>query len=75
MAGHGDGGEEVTGAPLHIDALQGIGVVAHPELVEEGQYAPVGTTTAAGTCLDGDIRELVAYPLAHFHESTMVVDI
>ena len=36
MAGHSDGGEEVAGAPLHVDALQGIGIVTYPELVEVG---------------------------------------
>ena len=33
---HGHGREEVAGAPLHVYALQGIGVVAYPELVEVG---------------------------------------
>ena len=45
MAGHRDGREEITGAPLHIDALEGIGIVGNPELIEVGKHTPVSATT------------------------------
>ena len=38
---HGNGGIEVGCSPLHVDALQGIGVVAHPEFVEVRQQSVV----------------------------------
>ena len=75
MTCHGDGREEIAGAPLHIDTLEGIGIVADPELVEVGEYAPVGTSTARGTCLNSDIRELGTDALAYLLETAMVLDI
>ena len=55
VRGHGDGGEEIRGAPLHIDALEGIGIVGDPELIEPGQHTPVGTSATRGTGLDGEV--------------------
>ena len=75
MAGHGDGGIEIGGAPLHVDALQGIGIVAHPELIEIGQQPIVSTATTRSAVLDDDIRVFGADALAHLDEAFMVGDI
>ena len=72
---HGDGREEVACAPLHIDALQGIGVVAHPELVEVGQYTPVGTTATACTRLNGEFGIFCADSLAHAFKSAVILNV
>ena len=72
---HRDGREEIRGAPLHVDALQGVGIVAHPELVEVGQYSPVGATTTRGTRLNGDVRILGSDALAGFLQATMILNV
>ena len=72
MRAHGDGGEEIRGSPLHIDTLQGIGIVAHPKLVEPRQYPPVGTGTTGSTGLNSQVRILLAYVLTYFLEATVI---
>ena len=75
MAAHGDGWEEIAGAILHVDSLHGIGVVAHPELVEATEESPVGTTAAAGTTLDNHILVLGADAIHHLGKARMVGDV
>ena len=71
---HRHGGEEIRRAPLHIDALQRVGVVAHPELVEVGQHAVVGTTAAAGTGLDDKVGIFRADAFASLGETAVEID-
>ena len=52
MACHSDSWEEIAGAILHIDALERIGVVTHPEFIKATKESPVGTTATTGTTLD-----------------------
>lgn len=75
MTRHGDSWEEVTGAILHIDALQGIGVVTHPEFVEATKAAPVGTGTTAGTALDYHILILGTDAVDDIGKALMVSDV
>ena len=75
VGGHGDGGEEIGGAPLHIDALQTIGVVAHPELIEVGEQAIVGASTTRSTILDDYIGILGANALAELDECLVILDV
>ena len=75
MGGHGDGGEEIGGAPLHIDALQSIGVVAHPELIEVGEKAIVGTSATRSTILYDDIGIFGANALAELNERLVIFDV
>ena len=72
MTCHGNGWEEVAGAILHVDALEGIGVVAYPELVETTETPPVGTTTTAGTALNDNIFVLGADAIHHLGKTSMV---
>ena len=72
VACHGDGWEEIARSPLHVDALQGIRVVRHPELVEVWQHAPVGSSATRRTSLYGDVRILGADALAHLLEATVI---
>ena len=71
---HCVGREEVGGPVLDINALQGIVVVAHPELVEVGQQAIVGTATTRGTVLHDQVRILGADALEHVDESAVPQD-
>ena len=75
MAGHSDGWEEIRGAPLHIDALKSICIIAHPELIKVRQYTPVGTSTTRCTSLDSQIRIFGTNTLTGFLKTTMVLDI
>ena len=61
--------------PLHIDTLQGIGIVAYPELVKVRQHSVVGTTAATGTCLDGKVGIFGTDALADFLEAAVEFDI
>ena len=72
---HGDSREEIRSAPLHVDALEGIGIVTNPELVEPGQDAVTCTTTAAGAGLDDQVGILGADTVTDRRESLMVADI
>ena len=72
---HRDGREEIRGAPLHVDALQGVGIVAHPELVEVRQESPVGTSATRSAGLDGQVGILFTHPLAHLLETAVVLDV
>ena len=73
MRCHSDGGEEIGSSPLHIDTLQGIGIVAYPELVEVRQHSVVGTTAATGTCLDGKVGIFGTDALADFLEAACFI--
>ena len=75
MRCHSDGGEEIGSSPLHIDTLQGIGIVAYPELVEVRQHSVVGTTAATGTCLDGKVGIFGTDALADFLEAAVKFDV
>ena len=75
MAGHGVGREEQRGAPLDIDTLQSISIVAGPELVEVRQQSVVGATTTRGTVLNDYVRIFLSDALQHFEQSKMIVDI
>ena len=75
MRSHCDGGEEITGSPLHVDTLQGIGIIAYPELIEVWQNTPVGTTATRSTGLNGKVGILGTNTLANLFETTMVFDI
>ena len=72
---HADGGEEVAGTPLHVDALQGIGIVAHPPLVKVGQYAPVDAAATAGAALHHHVGILGAYALEHLLQTLVIGDV
>ena len=72
---HSYRGEEVGCAPLHVDALQGVGVVARPELVEVRQVAPVDTSAARCAVLDGEVGILGAYALQSLLQSAVIVDV
>ena len=72
---HGVGGEEVAGAVLYVDALQGIVVVAHPELVEVRQQAVVGAAATRGAVLNDQVGILRADALQGLDESEVVVDV
>ena len=65
--------EEVAGAPLDEEALLGVGVVAHPELVEVGQCAPVHASAAAGAELDDEVGIGLADALQGAPQPQMVV--
>ena len=71
---HRHSGEEIRSTPLHIDALQRVGIVAHPELVEVGQHAVVGTTATAGTGLDNEVGIFSADTFASLGETTVEID-
>ena len=58
-----------------MDTLEGVGVVAHPELVEPREHAPVGTSAAGSTCLDGDIRIFSTDPVADLRKSAVIFDV
>ena len=75
MTCHGNGWEEVAGAILHVDALEGIGVVAHPELIETTETTPVGTTSTAGTALDDNILVLGTDAIHHLGKTCMISNI
>ena len=75
VGGHGYGGEEIGSAPLHIDALQTIGVVAHPELIEVREKAIVGTSTTRSTILDDDVWIFCADALAELNERLVIFDV
>ena len=72
---HGNRRKEIRGAPLHVNALEGIGIVAHPELVEPRQVTPVGTSSAAGTSLDSKVRIFGTDTVAYTLEATMILDV
>ena len=60
-------------APLYEHALEGIGVVAGPELIEVGEHAIGHASASAGACLDDEIRVLGAYALEHLAQTEVVV--
>ena len=72
---HGDGREEIGSTPLHVDALQGIGIIAYPEFIEIRQTSPVGASPTAGTSLDGQVRIFGTDALAYFFESAVIFDV
>ena len=74
MGGHGDCRIEIGGSPLHIEPLQGIGVVAYPEFVEPWHNAVTCSSPAACAGLDGKVRVFLAHPVEHLLKSAMVLD-
>ena len=56
--------EEIGGSPLDVDALEGVGIVGYPELVEPGQDTPVGTATAGCAVLNGEVRVGLTHAVA-----------
>ena len=72
MASHGDGREEIAGAILHIDTLQGIGIIAHPELIEVTKHSPVGTSATTGAALYHHILVFGTYAVYHLAEPLMI---
>ena len=71
---HGYGREEVAGSPLHIYALQGVGIVACPELVEVWQCAPVDTSAAGSAILYGQFGIFGADALQHLLKAAVIFD-
>ena len=65
MACHTNGGEELAGSPLYLDAVECIGIVANPELVEIGQCTVIDASPTTGTCHDGDVGILLPYTLEY----------
>ena len=72
MGRHHLGREEIACAPLHIHSLKGIGVVAHPELVEVWHIAPVGSSASRSAILDNQIGIFLAYSLQCLLQSTVI---
>ena len=64
--------EEMRCSPLHIHTLESIGVVAHPELVEVRQIAPVGPSTSRSTVLDDEVGIFCTNALKCLYETAMV---
>ena len=72
VRGHSDGREEMGCSPLHIDTLQGIGIVAYPKLVEVRQIAPVGPSTSRSTVLDDEVGIFCTNALKFFFYSSLL---
>ena len=72
MAGHGHGRKEIRCPPLHINTLQGIGVVAHPKLVEVGQHTVIGPSPALCASLQGQVGVFLPDTAAYSLKSAMV---
>ena len=68
-------GEEVRSAPLHVDALQGFGVVTGPEFFEVRQDAVVGAAASAGAGLDHQCGILGADAFHNVAQATVVVNV
>ena len=66
---HSNGREEVRCSPLHIYALECIGIVAHPKFIKIGKNTIVGTSATACTCLNSQIWVFGTDALAYFFES------
>ncbi len=64
--------EEIACAPLHIHTLQGVGIVAHPELVEVRHISPVGTSATRSAVLYNQVGILLTDTLAGLLITTMV---
>ena len=75
MLSHSAGGEEHRGTPLDEEALLGIGVVTHPELLEIGHQTIVHTATTTCTALDDEFGILLAYALQCTDEASVIVHI
>ena len=75
MRSHRHGREEIAGSPLHVDALECVGIIAHPELIEVRQNAIVGTSSTTGTSLNNHLWILRTNALAHLLESSVVFDV
>ena len=75
MACHSDGWEEIAGTILHVDTLEGIGIIAHPKLVEATEHSPVGSTTTTRTALDNYIFIFGTDTVDNFGKSLMISDI
>ena len=75
MLRHGVGGEEIRGAPLDIDALEGVVVIGHPKLIEVRHQPIVGTSSTGSAVLDDHIRVLSADAFQGLDETEVVVHI
>jgi len=75
MRPHADGGEEIGSAPLDVDTLKCIRIVACPEFVEVGQYTVVDTSAAAGASLYRQLRIAGANASAHVLKTPVVFDV
>ncbi len=75
MAGHGARRVEVGGAPLDEDALQGIGVVTRPELVEVRHHAIVLASATRAASLHDEVGILGADALQHLAQAHVVVHV
>ena len=75
MAGHSESGIEIGGAVLDVDALERVGVVAGPELVEIGHHTVVGATATAATSLHDEIGIFGSHALQNLAQSHVIVDI
>ena len=73
MRSHSNGREKVGSTPLHVDSLEGIGVVANPEFVKPGEHTVVCTTATACTCLYGQVGILGADAVKHFGKTFVIV--
>ena len=65
---------EVGSSPLHIDALQGIGIVADPEFVKPREHAVIGTAAAGRAGLDGEVRVFGSNAVADLGEAAVEFD-
>ena len=74
MAGHSESGIEIGGAVLDVDALERVGVVAGPELVEIGHHTVVGATATAATSLHDEIGIFGSHALQNLAQSHVIID-
>ena len=75
MARHCYGWEEITGAPLHEDALKGVGIVAYPELIKVREQSVVCSSSAGSAVLYYHVRILCPDSLQYLYQSLMVSDV
>ena len=75
MGAHGLGREELREAPLDVDALHRIGIVATPEFGEILQRLVVTTCTAARAEHHGHVGIVVLHALHHVIDAADMVDV
>ena len=75
VGSHSDSGVELAGAPLHVETLVSIGVVACPKFVKPGQETVADAAAATGTALDDDIGIFLTDALEDIAQSHVVPDI
>ena len=75
VAGHCYCREEIGGPPLHVDPLEGIGIVAYPEFVEVAQKSVIRPCASAGTELDCEVRIFLPHPSAHILKPPVIFNV